>query len=987
MQKFYKFLFFSCLVLSLSCSKERKTPADYVNPKIGTGGHGHTFPGASLPFGMVQLSPDTRIDDWDGCSGYHCSDNSILGFSHTHLSGTGCGDYGDIRFMPLVGNVQINPGEKENTKTGYRSLFDKESEIAEPGYYSVKLTDYNVKAELTTTLRTGLHAYTFPESKESRIILDLKEAIRTEDIHDSELIIVNDSEIAGMRRTGAWAKDHPVYFYAVFSRPFESSSIYSDGQKLKKEKEARGKNLKASFTFNTYDQERILVKVGISAVSIDGAYKNLKQENPNWNFEEIRIKAKNEWNKRLSKIQVSSENDSLKTVFYTALYHMYLSPNIFNDFDGRFYGHDGNVHQDKDRNQYTVFSLWDTFRAQHPLMSYLEPQATQDMINTMLNIYSLGDKLPVWELAGNETGCMIGYHSVPVIYDAYVKGIRGFDLEKAYEAMKHSAKKKELGIEYLDEFGYVPGDKSGASVSKTLEYAYDDWCIAQFAKKLGKNADYKYFMERAQNYKNIFDKKTGFMRGKRNGGFVKPFDPNEVTFMLTEANSWQYTFFAPQDISGLIELYGGKDGFEKKLDAMFGAKTVLSGRHQPDISGLIGQYAHGNEPSHHMAYLYDYIGKPWKTQKLVHQICNEMYSCNVDGYSGNEDCGQMSAWYVFSSMGLYSVTPGDTVLAIGSPLFDKVVLTLDNGNEFELRCKNISRENCYIQKAYLNGEPYNKTYISVLEIPKGGVLEFEMGSEPNKKWGSKDGDYPVTSIDEYPIISIPNIDAVSRSFKNKLDVKLTHNDLEAIVYYTLDGTTPNEKSQKFSVKKPIVVKKTTTIKAIAMKNGMLSKCAQATFYAMPANWEINIINPYGKQYTAGGNEALIDGIKGNNNFTTGDWQGYWDTDMVVEIDMGKRKYINSISTGFLQATGAWIWMPKEVIYEVSDNGKKWRKYASLKSDVSLKEEGIIKDFSSSKKKIRARYVRVTAKPIDSCPSWHSGRGKPAWIFADEICIQ
>lgn len=985
MKRLYILAFLAMLLTTSSCILKQDDATKYVDPLIGTGGHGHTYPGASLPFGMVQLSPDTRTDNWDACSGYHASDSSIIGFSHTHLSGTGCGDYGDIRMMPIAGDVQLNVGPIENTSAGYRSAFDPKEEVVAPAYYSVPLKDYGVLAELTATTRTGMHRYTFPEGKDAHLIIDLKESTRAEEILGSSIQFISDHEVVGVRRTSSWAANHPVYFYASFSQPFSSYSIYDHGEHKEEVEQLESDHIKAVIDFDSLQANQLIVKVALSAVSVDGAKANMEEENDEWNFDAVRQDGINAWNDKLTKVTVISDDEDLKKIFYTALYHAYLSPDVFSDVDGRYLGHDQKIHEGEDHTQYTVFSLWDTYRAEHPLLSIMEPEATLDMVNSMLNIYQQSGKLPVWELAGNETNCMIGYHAVPVIYDAYVKGIDGFDAELAFEAMKASALQEEFGTSYMTKIGYVPGDKVGASVSRTLEYAYDDWCIAQMAKALGKEMDYEFFTQRAQSYKNIFDQETGFMRGKRNGGFAKPFDPNEVTFMLTEANTWQYNFYTPQDIQGLIDLYGGQHNFEAKLDEMFHTETVLSGRHQPDISGLIGQYAHGNEPSHHMAYLYDYIGKPWKTQRMVRRICKEMYTTAKDGYSGNEDCGQMSAWYVLSSMGFYPVTPGDSVMAIGSPVFDEVILHQDNGNNFMVKARNQSDENIYIQKAFWNGKPYNKSYIPISMILEGGELTFDMGPKPNREWGVEEGNYPTTRIDDHHIIAVPNIDAPARSFKGEMQVKLTHYDPDVEIRYTLNGEKPYEHSTLYEG--PINIDAKTQLRAIACKKDGRSKEAQADFYKLPDDWKIKIITPYGGQYTAGGDMALIDGIKGSDNFTTGDWQGYWKSDMIIEIDMARTKPIKQITTGFLQDTPSWIWMPKEVVYEVAGPDKKWRTYAVVKSNTPERVEKAIRDYSSPEKSTKARYVRVSAKNFGNCPEWHPGHGLPVWIFADEINIK
>ncbi|MEI7664247.1 MAG: GH92 family glycosyl hydrolase, partial [Bacteroidota bacterium] len=698
----------------------------YVNPFIGTGGHGHTYPGASVPFGMVQLSPDTRLDGWDGCSAYHTSDSVVYGFSHTHLSGTGCSDYGDILFMPVAGEVNLK-------NYGYASPFSKKDESATPGYYRVDHLKGGISAELTATARAGFHRYAFPATDNANIVIDLK---HRDKVLESGIKISGPDEVEGFRVSQAWAAKQMIYFAAKFSRPFKTHTV-STGDRMSTEvTEASGDDIKAFFTFSTSPDEKIMVKVGISGVSIEGARKNLEAEIAGWDFDKIASQATSDWNRELGKIKVEDGTHDQQVIFYTALYHTLLQPNIYNDVDGNYRGRDLKVHKTDGFYYSTVFSLWDTYRAANPLYTLVEPKRVNDFINTFLRQYDEGGMLPVWELSGNETGCMIGYHAVPVIADAWLKGIRGFDSIKALQAMKHSAEQDHLGLKYYKTKGYIPADREGESVSKTLEYAYDDWCIAMMAKSLNKPDDYKAYLVRSQNYKNLFDRITGFLRAKSNETWFTPFDPSEVNFNYTEANCWQYTFYAPHDLGGLINLMGGRNNFKWKLDELFSAESKTTGRNQADISGLIGQYAHGNEPSHHMAYLYDYTGTPWETQKLVHRICSEFYRNNPDGLIGNEDCGQMSAWYVLSAMGFYPVTPASGVYEIGTPVFPKAAITLKDGKSFVIRANGVSDQNFYIQSASLNGKPYTKCYISHADIVRGGELVFNMGPEPNKAWGN-----------------------------------------------------------------------------------------------------------------------------------------------------------------------------------------------------------------------------------------------------------
>ncbi len=964
-------------VLTLNACHNNKSgkPTDYVNPFIGTGGHGHTYPGASMPYGMVQLSPDTRLDGWDGCGGYHYSDSIVYGFSHTHLSGTGCSDYGDILLMPTVGAIQWKNAD-------YASTFSHKNEKAKPGYYQVLLDKYNVNVELTTSKRVGFHKYTFPESKQSNILIDLKHRDR---VIDSYLKVNGKDEVEGYRRSMAWATDQHVYFVAKFSKAFETHQIASNDTLQKEIMEIKGQNVKAYLSFSTKKDEVIFVKVGISAVSIENARKNLETEIPDWNFEKIKQNADSVWNNELGKIEVQGGSDDQKSVFYTSLYHAFLNPNLYSDVDGQYRGRDLKVHQ-ADFDYYTVFSLWDTYRAAHPLFTLVQQKRTTDFIKTFIHQYEEGGFLPVWELSGNETGCMIGYHAMPVIVDAYMKGLRDFDAEKAFAAMKASAEQDKLGLKSYKSCGVIYANEEGESVSKLLEYAYDDWCIAQMAKALNKTADYKYYTERAQSYKNMLDPQTGFMRARMNNFWFSPFDPAEVNFNYTEANAWQYSFYVPQDISGFAAYLGGKNKLAEKLDQLFKADSKTSGREQADISGLIGQYAQGNEPSHHMAYLYNFVGQAWKTQELIHRIQNEMYSNKPDGLCGNEDCGQMSAWLVMSAMGFYPVTPASNVYVIGTPMFEKMTIHLENGKAFTIKANGLSKKAFYIQSTTLNGKAYTKSFISQDDIMKGGELIFEMNSQASKTWGVGEENEPKTSITEHLITPIPFIAKGKITFLKEQSIELGCLEKNVSIYYTLDGKNPSKTSIQYT--NPIVVNKTTTIKAIACREGFPdSKIMSTTVSMIPEGRSIKIINPYAPQYAASGEMALIDLLRGGENFKTGTWQGYEGVDLEAIVDLGKKQAVKEIKVGFLQDMGAWIFYPSQVEFFTSEDGSNFKSVAIIKNNVPENKEGVmIQDLGKKFSGITTKYVKIKAKTIGKCPSWHIGAGGKAWIFADEIVI-
>ena len=913
--------------------------AKHVNPFIGTGGHGHTFPGATTPYGMVQLSPDTRIDgSWDGCSGYHYSDNLIYGFSHTHLNGTGVSDYGDIMLMPTMGEPSFDDKI-------YSSTFSHANEKASAGFYAVKLDKNKIDVRLTTSTRVGFHEYTFNEKGQANIILDLN---HRDKLLEGEVRIIDNKTIEILRRSEAWATNQYVFARIEFNVPLEIN--LAKANEIKSEKLYRGTELALSFSKKVKKGEKILIKVTLSPTSYEGANLN-SSEIKHWNFEKTHQETIALWNKELSKIEVTSDDKDKLAIFYTALYHTMMQPNIAQDLDGKYRGRDNEIHTTEGFDYYTVFSLWDTFRAAHPLYTLIDKKRTSDYINTFIKQYEQGGRLPVWELASNETDCMIGYHSVSVIADAMAKGITGFDYEKAFEASKASAMRDVLGLKAYKENGFISMDDDHESVSKTVEYAYDDWCIAQMAQILNKKEDYEYFMKRSQNWKNIFDWNTKFMRPKKNGGWEKPFDPREVNNNFTEGNAWQYTFFVPQDIDGMIEAYGGNEKFEAKLDEMFNAESKTTGREQVDVTGLIGQYAHGNEPSHHMAYLYNYVGKPEKTKEKVHYILNEFYKNTPDGLIGNEDCGQMSAWYVLSSMGIYQVTPGKKEWQFTKPLFDSTKINLENGETISINEENAA--NSY--KEFLFEIKNNETYA----LP-------EM------------------------IIPVPVIEAESKSFKDKLKVEVFSQNPKDEIYYIIyekDVDYSTFKMTYIPYLKAFYIDKSATISAYVKRNGQVSSTISAQFFKKPNNFIIDIKSEYNSQYHAGGNDALLDGIYGNENWRKGEWQGYQSQNFECVVDMQSTRQISSITSNYLQDTRSWILMPTKVDYYISEDNITFKKVGTLENTVDPKEyETVIKPFELKFKPQKARYIKVIATNFGRLPEWHQGFGGDAYIFVDEITI-
>ncbi len=967
-------LLFIVLYLSSCQQQTNQSPlkdqqlVNFVNPFIGTGGHGHTYPGAVLPFGMMQLSPDTRLDGWDGCSGYHYSDEHIYGFSHTHLSGTGVSDYGDILLMP-TNEVNFHNGGDGNK--GYRAPFSHANEKASPGYYAVHLDSTDINVELSTSMRSGIHKYIFPSSENQIIILDLE---HRDELLSGKIERLSSTEIQGHRFSNAWAKEQKLYFYLTLSHPIKEGNSFwvqpKNGDK------------KVAIHLDNPNNEEVFIKIGISAVDIEGAKQNLEQEIGKKSFQQVKETAQNIWEKQLEKIVIESDNIDYKTNFYTSMYHVALAPNLYHDVDGRYRGMDLEIHETKDFDYYTVFSLWDTYRAAHPLYTIIEQERTNDFINTFIAKHNEGGIMPIWDLSANYTGCMIGYHAVPVIADAYIKGIRSYNADDALEAMIHSASQDQLGLASYKEYGYIPVEKESESVSKILEYAYDDWTIAQMAKAMNKEDRYKEFIQRAQFYKNSYDPKSQFMRGRFRNSWFSPFDPYEVNFNYTEANAWQYSYYVPQDVSGFISLLGGKEQLVQRLDAIFSAENETSGRDQADITGLIGQYAHGNEPSHHIAYLYNFVNQPYKTQEKVHEILTTLYTNTPDGISGNEDCGQMSAWYVFSSLGFYPVTPGSQDYIIGTPLFKKANIQLENGKSFSITANNLSDANKYIASAILNGKKLDRSYITHEEIMKGGELSFEM-SDHATEWATQEGEAPVSEIKDYPIVPPPFIAKGEIAFTNETLVTLQSIDQESNIYYSFDG------SEYSPYTTPISLNEAGELRIYSDRNGEKSPTISTFFFKIDPNLSVSLGTEYANQYNGGGPNALIDGTFGTEDFRTGTWQGYFDKDLIATVNKGKIEEMKEIKVNFLQDQRSWIFYPTEIKCSVSKDGKSFKTIGIEKIDASKASEDVQVKTITFQPNGSYKYVKIEAKKLGILPEWHLGykHDGRSWLFVDEITIQ
>ena len=783
---------------ALGCSPRSADPVDYVNPFIGTGFHGHTYPGATTPFGMVQLSPDTRSGNWDACAGYHYSDTTIDGFSHTHLSGTGCADLADILFHPTTREIVIHDGEC--VLQPY--FFSHDDERASCGYYAVTLPDVNIGVELTAAPRTGVHRYTFTGKGPRQVIVDLLHTITEEKIDLCELRRTAPGELAGMRRTQGWVPDQYVFFAARFSEPFADVQLLGDKQ--------------AVLTFAP-DVRTLTIAVGLSSVSVENARMNSHAEVPELDFDALHVRAVGQWRKALGDIVVEGGSRDEMTNFYTAQYHTKLTPNLMSDVNGEYRRHDQTVaRMPEGESYYSTFSLWDTFRAWNPLQTLVDTALVNDMIRSMLDMYDSTGELPIWPLASGETGTMIGYHAVSVIADAYLKGIRGYDADKALEAMIRSSNINKKGSEYYTAQGYIPSNIKRESVSCTLEYAYDDWAIARMAQAMGRDDVFGEYARRALNYVNVFDGSTCFFRGRQSdGNWSAPFEEFATGRDYTEATPWHYRFFVPHDVNGLIQLFGSREAFIREMDRLFTLESDEMQLDVSDVTGLMGQYAHGNEPSHHMAYLYNYVGQPWKTQELTRRLLHEMYAPTPEGIIGNEDCGQMSAWYVFSSLGFYPVCPGSNEFALTAPQFPKAVVRLANGRTLTVTADN-PRRSVYIASVTLDGKPIDRNYITYDELMQGGELHFALRPRPDYERGTDDAAAP-HSLTCGEAVSIPYTTQNVSLFTEPIAVALATTTSGAEIRYTLDGSEPTETSALYAA--PVPVDRSLTLKAKGFKPG------------------------------------------------------------------------------------------------------------------------------------------------------------------------
>ena len=957
------------------------SPVTLVNPFVGTGGHGHTFPGATAPFGMIQLSPDTRHEGWDGCSGYHYSDSVIYGFSHTHLSGTGVPDYCDLLIIPQSGKkAKVVPGYEDSK--GFGSTFSHNTEIAKPGYYEVYLEDDAIKAQMTTSERAGIHQYTFQREKDKKFILI--DFDHRDDLIFAEYILDDKKHISGQRISKSWAEEQHFYFDLEFS---------IEPSKIKRVKNKHGHKLLIEFPKQT---KTLKIAIGISQVDEAGALKNRQTELDGFNFNKTRALTRVKWQKELSKIKISSEDREKASIFYTALYHCFIAPNLASDVDGRYRGHDQKIHELKEgEHHYTVFSLWDTYRTLHPLFTLIQPERTEEFIRTMLRIYDQRNDLPVWELASCETECMIGYHSVSAIADAYLKGYNDFDTSKALEAMVHTSKLDEYAKKEFATQGFISSDQEAESVSKTLEYAYDDFCIAQMAKKMGRMDLFKEYHKRSLNFVNLYDPSTKFMRARRGAQWFGPFNPIEVNFNYTEANSWQYSLYAPHNIPLLAELMGGKDSLETWLDRLFAAESDLIGRHQVDITGLIGQYAHGNEPSHHMSYLYNYTNASEKTQLYVDQILTELYTIQPDGLSGNEDCGQMSAWYVMSALGLYPIAPGNTNYQMGRPLFKKAEIKLPKKKKLSIQAPNNSVSAKYVKEVSFNTAKVNDTEIDHNQIKTGGTLLFEMSDKPVSTFNNDI--YREDSLLKTDFVPTPFIATEQRIFEDSIVIKIGSseiNNLKQRLYFSINNGLWQDYIH------PFTIHETSTVSVKASRfpdvsdiphNAKIapywSPVVKSLFSKRDPRVSLNLETQYANQYAASGPNTLIDGVRGGADFRTGDWQGYFGKDLNAVVSFEEARELTSIGISCIRDIKSWIFFPERIGISYSLDGINFTALPDLTYNEATTDdyEPKIKDcIQKLKQPTKIKYINYTVYNPGTCPSWHLGRGNDSWIFLDEF---
>lgn len=924
-----------------------------VNPFVGTGGHGHTFPGAVYPFGMMQLSPDTRLDGWDGCSGYHYSDSLIYGFSHTHLSGTGVPDYCDVLFMPGTGTANLNIAAED--KQAFASSFRKESEKASPGYYSVLLDKHKIQAEFTVGKRTGIHHYTFKNKSDQWLLIDLK---HRDKLLKAGFTNVGLNFIEGNRVSIGWARQQYVYFKSVFSKNIKSIQYSAD-------------SLKAIIYFVENSSKDLYAHVAISAVDALGASKNLEGEYNQFNFNKMHSETKAQWNKMLGRMQVLDPDSKGKRIFYTALYHNLIHPSLFQDVDNRYRGMDLNIHSTQAEDHFTVFSLWDTYRSTHPLYQWIYPEYNSKFIRTFLRHYQECGHLPVWELAANETWCMIGNHSIPVIANSFHHRVFDFDTSLAKEAIQNTILNgNNTGIKFMTK-GFILSNEESESVSKTIENSLDFAAAASIhCKGLEKYSP--------DSYKNLYNPESGYYQARWNNQFIQPFDPLEVNHHYTEANAYQYLFGAHHDVEGMKSLFLLSDKetnkemvLIKRLDDLFYNKAEMTGRVQPDITGLIGQYAHGNEPSHHLAYLYNDANAPEKTQILIKKIKNEFYNDTPEGLIGNEDCGQMSSWFIFSALGFYPLNPFNATYTIGFPSFKNVKIQIPNQKPILIKSTAALKPE-FVSSFSING----RATTNYFKLKAGDHLHFQLDAK-SYKINREQQKNSETNYLVRPYVSLGN-----RVFKDSTIVRLAslyNNPIE----YCFDTTT----NRRFKFLNDLVFKTETRLYFRNQSTQENAEWLYADFIRKPQGMQLKLQTSYANQYPASGNDALIDGLQGSMDFRDGLWQGYQGKDIQLLLEFSEERDLNYLGIRFLQDQGPWILMPTQVEFKISEDGKHFESLDLIRNQISQKEEGAIVHEFNTNQKFRCRFVQIKAKNAGPLPDWHQGAGGASWLFTDEIVIK
>lgn len=986
-------LFFTLIAifyLSGSVTSAEKLLLQKVDPMIGTDGIGHTFPGATTPFGLVQLSPSTDFKGWNWCSGYHYSDTVLKGFAHTHVSGAGLAGLGDILMMPTSGDVQLLPGSDDDPDSGYRSRFSHERESASPGYYQVLLDDYNIDVELTASARVGFHRYRFNDGGRGNVIFDPTHNIM-ESVTASKLEIVSDQVVRGFKQSSGEGGDRTVYFYAHCSKPFVASDISTEN------------SLSAgSVSFDTYKGESIEIKVGISHVSAEGAEANYKMEASKISFDEALDCAKDLWIDKLSKIEFKGYSESQNRVFYTALYHSFISPNLISDVTGEYKVEGVKYHSDE--LQYSTFSTWDTYRALNPLFSIIEHRSTADFVNSLVKRHSLHKvELPVWELVGHDNICMIGYNAVAPMAEAVLKNIDGIDNQSVLDAVvaasndltKHSPNYDVNGMEEYLLLNYVPGDIN-CSVSKTVEQNYYDWSIAKVAEKLGDSDLAAQYYRRSLGYRKLYNPETQYLSPKFRTGKWRGMSSsswNDYVGNYVSGNIWGYSAYVPHDTEGWIKLLGGEDRLAEWLDKVIADTTKIGGDQHLDISGFIGKYGHGDEPSQHIPYLYNFAKQPWKTQYLVRQVMDQLYSDSPDGLINNEDLGQMSAWYIFSSLGFYPVNPSSGDYIIGSPLVDRATINLENGKTFKIRTENNSSSNRYIQSVKFNGTAYPYSYITHDMIMEGGDLLVVMGSKPNKSWGSDSNYTPrslTTSEGEDSVIPFTPYDQISGyTFEQSHEVDLNCLTNDAVIYYTLDGTVPSEKSSVY--RSPILLDKSTLVKAVAItEEKNKSFIFEQNYYkAKKIDLDINSVkfSEYPHSFGETDGSMLFDGEVGSLHFGDGKWSGWKKDTVTISIDLGEELSISGVNLGYLNHNKVWIFQPKSITVIIPQEGEDYISSKDILLSKSMEGSRLNRREYFSFKDIVSRYVTVQVICHNKIPSWHAAAGEKPLLFLDELMIE